>query len=98
MKRWSWLPIPLCLTIACIAFWLSQGDLYSNDPPNQTDRIFYKGWPRPYQRIGGFAGFKDWYPAAFALDLAVFVVPGVCLGIAATTIMRRSGPPVSSPS
>ena len=91
MKRWCWLPIPLCLAVAGIAFWWSQGDWYSYDPPNQTDRIFYKGWPRAYRRIGGFAGFNDWYRGALCYDAAVFAVPGLAAGAAMTGLMLVAG-------
>ena len=87
--RHRWLPIPLCLTLSAAVCYLAQSHPYSPDPPTQTDRIFYKGWPRPYERTGGFAGFHDRYPAALALDIAVFIAPGLLIGVAAAAILRR---------
>lgn len=89
MKRRSWLVIPLCLTLSAAACYLIQSRTYSPDPPNQTDRIFYKGWPRPYERTGGFAGFHDRYPAALALDIAAFIIPGLLLSAAIAAARRR---------
>jgi len=99
LKPCTWLPTPFCLTRSPTACYLIQSHAYSLDPPTQTDGIFYTGWPRPYEHT---AGFHDRYPAALAINIAIFLVPAALLGIATSAALRApataarvGGPPRS---